>query len=132
MSDPIVLFDGVCRFCDASVNWIIDRDPAGRIRFAALQSASGQELLARFGLPLGTLDTLVLVEGQRCSTRSTAALRIAGHLGWPWRIGAGFLLMPAMLRDPLYDLLARNRYRWFGTLDACRVPSAEIRSRFLC
>ncbi|MBY0229320.1 MAG: thiol-disulfide oxidoreductase DCC family protein [Gemmataceae bacterium] len=131
MEHPIILFDGVCRFCDGSVNWIIDHDTAGRFRFAALQSPMGQALLARFGLPTGALDSMVLVEGGKCWTRSTAALRIAARLGWPWRAGAGFLLLPAFLRDPLYEVLARNRYRWFGTLEACRVPTPEVRERFL-
>ena len=131
MSDPIVLFDGVCRFCDASVNWITDRDRAGRIRFAALQSQTGQKVLAHHGLPQTKLDTLVLVEGEKCYVRSTAALRIAGHLGWPWRFLSGFLLLPSFLRDPLYDVLARNRYRWFGTLDACRLPRPGMEERFL-
>ncbi len=128
---PVVLFDGVCRFCDASVNWIIDHDPAGRVRFAALQGATGQRLLAHFGLPRDGFDTMVLVEGGRCWTRSTAAVRIARHLAWPWRLLAGFEMMPAFLRDPLYGLMAANRYRWFGTLEACRVPTPGLRARFL-
>ena len=128
---PIVLFDGVCKFCNASVNFIIDHDPPGRVRFAALQSPAGQELLRRFGLKTTDFDTLVLVEGGQAFTRSTAALRVASHLSGPWRFGAALLLLPAFLRDPLYNLLARNRYRWFGTLDACRVPTPEVRARFL-
>src|SRR4051794_10984556 len=102
---PIVLFDGVCRFCDASVNFIIDHDPAGRVRFAALQSEAGQALLRKFGLATEDFDTLILVEGERFSSRSTAALRLASHLGGWWRYLAALLLMPAFLRDPLYDLL---------------------------
>lgn len=128
---PIVLFDGVCRFCNGGVNWLIDRDPAGRLRFAALQSRAGQELLRRFRLPTDDFDTMVLVEGPRVYTRSTAVLRIAGHLGWPWKLGAAGLLMPPFLRDPLYGLIAANRFRLFGTLDSCRVPTADVRARFL-
>jgi predicted DCC family thiol-disulfide oxidoreductase YuxK len=128
---PIVLFDGVCKFCNASVNFLIDHDPAARIRFAALQSRAGQDLLRKFGLKTTDFDTLVLVEGGRVSTRSTAALRAASYLGAPWRFGSALLLLPSFLRDPLYNALARNRYRWFGTLDACRVPTPEIRARFL-
>src|SRR4051794_22953640 len=102
---PIVLFDGVCKFCNASVNFILDHDPAGRVRFAALQSPTGQALLRRFSLKTDDFDTLVLVEGERASTRSTAALRVASYLGAPWRFGAALLLMPSFLRDPLYDAL---------------------------
>jgi predicted DCC family thiol-disulfide oxidoreductase YuxK len=131
MPGPIVLFDGVCKFCHASVNFIIDHDPRGHIRFAALQSAMGQSLLRKFGLKTTDFDTLVLVEGERFATRSTAALRVAWHLGLPWRLLSAFLLMPAFLRDTLYDLLARNRYRWFGRFEACRVPTPELKARFL-
>ena len=128
---PIVLFDGVCRFCDASVNWIIDHDPAGRVRFAALQGETGQRLLSRFGLPLGDFDSMVLVEGERCWKGSTAVLRITACLGWPWRLASAFLLMPPFIRDPLYRMFAANRYRWFGRLEVCRFPTPELRARFL-
>jgi predicted DCC family thiol-disulfide oxidoreductase YuxK len=131
VTGPIVLFDGVCRFCNAGVNFIIDHDRRARVRLAALQSERGQELLARFGLRRDRLDSIVLVEGRRFWTRSTAALRIARLLDGPWPVLAVFLLVPAFLRDWAYDLLAANRYRWFGRLDACRVPTPELRRRFL-
>jgi predicted DCC family thiol-disulfide oxidoreductase YuxK len=128
---PIVLFDGVCNLCNSSVNFLIDHDPHGRLRFAALQSETGQCLLRRFGLRTTDFDTLVLVDGRHCYTRSTAVLRIAARLEGPWRFAAGLLLLPAFLRDPLYNLLARRRYRWFGKSDACRMPTPELRARFL-
>lgn len=131
MPDPIVLFDGVCKFCHGSVNFIIDHDPRARIRFAALQSEPGQGLLRKFGLNTTDFDTLILVEGENYSTRSTAALRVAWYLPPPWRFLSAMLLMPAFLRDPLYNLLAKNRFRWFGQLDACRMPTPEIQARFL-
>lgn len=128
---PIVLFDGVCKFCDASVNFILERDRAGRVRFAALQSATGQRFLRRFGLPTESFGSLVLIEGGRCWRRSTAALRITRHLGGLWPLASILLAVPPFLRDAAYDLFARNRYRWFGSLDACRVPTPETRRRFL-
>ena len=128
---PIVLFDGVCKFCDASVNFLLDHDRAGRVRFAALQSDAGQALLRQFGLRGDRFDTLVLVEGRRYFLRSTAALRLARHLDFPWPLLSALLLLPAFLRDAAYDLLAANRFRWFGQLDACRVPTPEVRGRFL-
>lgn len=131
MDGPIVLFDGVCQFCNGSVNFLIDHDPAARLRFAALQSEAGQTLLRRFGLRTNDFDTMVLVEGERVSMRSTAALRAFGYLASPWRFLAALQLIPTFLRDAGYALLARNRYRWFGHLDACRVPTPEIRARFL-
>jgi predicted DCC family thiol-disulfide oxidoreductase YuxK len=128
---PIVLFDGVCKFCNAGVNFLIDHDSKSRIRFAALQSATGQALLEKFGLSTNRVDTMVLVEGEHCSVRSTAAIRIATWLDGYWWLAAGALFVPAFLRDCAYDILARNRYRWFGTLDSCRLPTADIRQRFL-
>jgi predicted DCC family thiol-disulfide oxidoreductase YuxK len=128
---PIVLFDGVCKFCNSSINFLIDRDASARLRFAALQSATGQSLLRKFGLRTTRFDTLVLVEGEQCHVRSTAAIRIAAYLGSWWRLTACALFIPAFLRDFAYNVLARNRYRWFGTLDACRVPTPDIRQRFL-
>jgi predicted DCC family thiol-disulfide oxidoreductase YuxK len=128
---PIVLFDGVCKFCDGGVNFILDHDRRGRVRFAALQSGAGQELLRRFGLRRDQFDTLVLIEAGRHYLRSTAALRVARHLDFPWPLASALLLVPAFLRDAAYDLLAANRFRWFGRLDACRVPTPEVRERFL-
>ncbi|MFO0876621.1 MAG: thiol-disulfide oxidoreductase DCC family protein [Gemmataceae bacterium] len=130
-TQPIVLFDGVCRFCDGAVNFLIDHDPQGRIRFAALQSESGQALLKQFHLDATTLDTLVLVEGNRHYVRSTAALRIARFLNLPWPGLSMFLLVPVFLRDWVYRMVAANRYRWFGQMDACRMPTPELRQRFL-
>jgi predicted DCC family thiol-disulfide oxidoreductase YuxK len=130
-SEPIVLFDGVCKFCNASVNFIIDRDPQARVRFAALQSAPGQALLRKFGLRTTQFDTLVLVEGGQCHIKSTAALRLCTYLGGFWPLLTGALFIPAFLRDFAYGVLASNRYRWFGVLDACRVPTPEVRRRFL-
>jgi predicted DCC family thiol-disulfide oxidoreductase YuxK len=128
---PIVLFDGVCKFCNAGVNFLIDHDSRARLRFAALQSPTGQALLERLGMRKTDFDTMVLVEGEHHYVRSTAVLRIAAYLdGWWWLAAAG-LFIPTFLRDFAYSILARNRYRWFGTLDACRLPTPQLRERFL-
>jgi predicted DCC family thiol-disulfide oxidoreductase YuxK len=131
VNEPIVLFDGVCKFCNAGVNFLIDHDSQARLRFAALQSATGQSLLRRFGLRTSDFDTMVLVEGSRCTTRTTAALCASSYLDLPWRFLSALLLVPPFLRDPAYNFLARNRYRWFGRLDACRLPTPELKARFL-
>jgi predicted DCC family thiol-disulfide oxidoreductase YuxK len=130
-SEAILLFDGVCNLCNASVNFIIDRDPRGRIRFASLQSETGQKLLERFELPTSDFDTMVLVEGDRCYRRSTAGLRVARRLRQPWPLLYGLIIVPRPLRDAVYRLVAHNRYRWFGQNEACRVPTPELRERFL-
>ncbi len=129
---PILLFDGVCNLCDASVQWVIRHDPAAQFRFASLQSAIGRELLARHGLPVDALETVVLVEGDRHWLRSDAGVEVLRRLGGSWAILALKLhVLPRWLRDPVYGFIARNRYRWFGRKDACLVPSPELSARFL-
>ena len=134
MAEPrlTVLYDGVCRLCNGSVTFIIRRDPATRIRFAAMQSKVGQALLARHGLPPSDYQSFVVLDADRVLLRSDAALRIAGELVAPWPLlGRLGRVVPRRLRDGLYDLVARHRYRWFGRYDACLVPSPDIMARFL-
>lgn len=131
---PVVLFDGVCNLCNATVNFIIDHDPQARFRFAALQSAPGRALLTarNVAVPEGDPDSVLLVEGARVYSHSSAALRIGTKLTGLYRVLAylGFV-SPRFLRDAVYRLIARNRYRWFGREEACRVPTPELRARFL-
>lgn len=130
-SGPIVLFDGVCNFCEGSVRFILPRDPGGAFRFAALQSDAGRALALRYGHDPDRLDTLILVDGDRMFTKSDAALRIASRLKLPWRLARIFLIVPRPVRDAVYDLIARNRYRLFGKKSECLVPEPGIRGRFL-
>lgn len=131
MAHPIVLFDGVCNFCNASVNFILKRDPKGVFRFAPLQSEVAKQLLEKFHLPADDLDTMVLIEDGTASTRSTAGLRIARRLKGTWPLLYGFIVLPRFLRDAVYRLIAKNRYRWFGKKDVCMVPKPEWKERFL-
>lgn len=133
MSDdePILLFDGVCNLCDRSVQFVLDHDRQGVFRFASLQSEAGRALLRRCDLDPDALDSVVLVEGGRCHVRSDAAWRIARRLDAPWRWLAVARVLPRGLRDVAYDWVARNRYRWFGTKEACRLPTLDTRARFL-
>jgi predicted DCC family thiol-disulfide oxidoreductase YuxK len=126
-----ILFDGVCNFCDGSVNWIIRRDPEGRFRFAPLQSAAGERLQRAHGLAPNALDTLVLIEGGRAHTKSGAALRILRQMPFPWPAAFALMVVPAPARDFVYDFFARRRYRWFGRKDECMVPRPGVRERFL-
>lgn len=128
---PIVLYDGVCNLCDASVNFIIDHDRSGAIRFAALQSGAARSALSRAGGAGDLPDSVVLIDGAGVHTQSTAALKIAARLRFPWPLLAILLIVPRILRDPMYAWVARNRYRWFGQQVACRIPTPERRSRFL-
>jgi predicted DCC family thiol-disulfide oxidoreductase YuxK len=128
---PVVLFDGVCNLCNRVVQFVIPRDPEGRIRFAPLQSAAGRHLLGRTGLPADDLDSVVLVEGDRAYVKSAAVVRLAELLGWPYRAAVVGRLLPRRLRDWLYDVVADNRYDWFGRRDQCMVPDEDVSDRFL-
>ena len=137
----VVLFDGVCNFCDASVNFIIERDRKGYFKFAALQSDAGEELAARYGLESAgaepedddsiLIDSVILIEHDRAYTHSTAALKIVRRLGPPWSWLYAFIVVPRPIRDFFYRVFAKYRYRIFGRKDECMVPSPEVRSRFL-
>ncbi len=127
----IVIYDGECSFCDGSVQFILDHDPKGRFRFAASQSEAGRELLVRAGLPPEGVGSIVLIEDGAAYTKTTASLRIARKLRGLSPLAYPLILIPRVVRDLFYDLFAANRYRWFGKLEQCRVPSPEERDRFL-
>jgi predicted DCC family thiol-disulfide oxidoreductase YuxK len=127
----VILFDGVCNACSAFVQFVMKRDPAGRFAFAPLQSAAAGRMLAGRLVLADPPPTLVLVEADRFYMRSTASLRIASRLSFPWNLTAVLILVPRPVRDWVYNLIAAHRYRWFGRSEACMVPTAEQRARFL-
>jgi predicted DCC family thiol-disulfide oxidoreductase YuxK len=127
----VVLFDGVCNLCNAWVDFIIARDPQAQFRFAALQSRAARPYLERCRLAPDFLQGIVLVDRDGCHTRSTAALRVLRRLGGRWTVLYALIVVPRPLRDAVYDWIISYRYRWFGRRDACRLPSAELASRFL-
>jgi predicted DCC family thiol-disulfide oxidoreductase YuxK len=127
----VVYFDGVCVLCDSSVDFIIRHDPDALIYFASLQSAQGQTALAQLGMSLDQLDSIILQEGTRYSVKSTAVLRIAARLSGPVRWLAYLRVVPVWIRDPLYAWIAKNRYRWFGRKEVCRMPTESDRARFI-
>ncbi len=127
----LVLFDGVCNLCNGFVQFVIARDSAGRFQFAALQSASARRVLERHAAPTPVPDAIVLVDEGQLFTRSTAALRIARRLTFPWPLAYAFIAVPRPLRDLIYNRIARHRYRWFGKRDRCMLPAPSLRSRFI-
>lgn len=129
MATPVLLFDGVCNLCNGAVNFILDHERGPELHFGALQSRQGRALIERFG-GSQNLDTLVVIDAERRYERSAAVLQVARYLRWPWRAVRVFAIVPRPLLDVLYKLIARNRYRWFGKKDSCRIPSAELRARF--
>ena len=126
-----VLFDGVCNFCNSSVNFIIARDPEGRFRFAPLQSSFAEKLLSEKGIDREANDSVMLVEDGTVYMYSTAALRIAKNLSGLWPAFFVFIIIPRPVRDYFYKLFAKNRYRLFGKKDQCMIPTPEIRERFI-
>lgn len=128
---PVILFDGFCNLCSASIDFVIGRDPRGHFLLAPLQSEAGNNLLRRHGRSAGAPDTVILIERGRLYERSTAALRIARRLRGAWPILYAFILVPRFLRDPVYDWIARNRTRWFGRRETCRVATPDVAARFL-
>lgn len=128
---PIVLVDGVCHFCQGVTKWIIKRDPKGKYHFASLQSDVAKRLLEQGRLPIDRMDTFVLIEDGKYYTRSTAALKLAKGLKFPYPLLYGFVIIPRPLRDAVYGVIARNRYRWFGKDEVCMLPSPDIKDRFL-
>jgi len=127
----IIMFDGVCNLCNSSVNFIIDRDKARHFRYAPLQSETGQEFLKKNGLNAEDFDSLILIEGDIFFRKSTAALRIAKKLDGLWPLFYVFIIIPPFLRNVVYDIIAKNRYKLFGKKDQCRIPTPELKSLFL-
>ena len=129
--DNLILFDGVCNLCSASVQCIIRHDPAAKFRFAALQSEIGREVLRSQGLDPTDLQTLMLIGDGKVFVRSDAAIEIASRLGGGWSVLKIFRFVPRVVRDGIYSTIARNRYRLFGRKEVCMIPSPEIQERFL-
>jgi predicted DCC family thiol-disulfide oxidoreductase YuxK len=128
---PTILFDGVCNFCNGAVNFVIGQDKKKVFRFAPLQSATAQALLAKHNLPEKDFDSFVFIDGGKAYLSSTAALRVMQKLPWYWKWIQAFWIVPERLRNGVYRFIARNRYKWFGQREQCMVPDADMRSRFL-
>ena len=130
---PIILFDGVCNLCSAWVRWIVPRDPHGVFRFASLQSQAARDAIlgATGGASAHLPDSIVLLDEQGLHTQSDAVLRIVRRLGLPYALLAATGIVPRVLRDAVYRIVASNRYRWFGRRETCLLPAPGIASRFL-
>ncbi|MBM9577825.1 thiol-disulfide oxidoreductase DCC family protein [Leptospira sp. 201903070] len=127
----IVFFDGVCNLCNGTVLFFLDHNPGKNLRFASLQSKGAERILGKKVLPKDSPSSVLFLEKGVLYEKSTAVLKIATHLSFPWNLAQIFRWIPASLRDFVYDWIAKNRYRWFGKSEACRIPSPEYKSRFL-
>lgn len=127
----IVLFDGVCNLCNGAVNFLIDHDKNNVLYFASLQSDFGQEVLKDYGMKTNDFDTFVFLKNGKPFTRSQAALEVLHQLGGAWSSLYLFRFVPSFVRDSIYKLVAKNRYRLFGQREACRMPTPELKAKFL-
>lgn len=125
---PIVIFDGMCNLCNRWVDFLVRRDPEGQLRMTPAQGQTAHRLL---GPNAAATDTIVLLDERGRHERSTAVLRIARRLPWPYKAAAAALIVPRVLRDAVYRVVANNRFRWWGRRDTCRVPTGDERARFL-
>lgn len=126
----IILFDGTCNVCNASVQFIIERDPEAQFHFASLQSEVGKHLLQRFNVQ-SDLDTMILIDETEMYTASSAVLRICKYLPTFWKVFYCFIIIPKPLRDIFYRIVAKNRYRFLKQKTTCMLPTPDITKRFL-
>ncbi len=128
---PIILFDGVCNFCNSAVNFTLKRNKKANIRFAPMQSEAGQKLLHQFNLPADDMKSFIFIENDSVYKQSTGALKVCRHLRGLWPLCYGLIIVPRFIRDGIYDWIAKNRYKWFGMQQSCMIPTPDVRARFL-
>lgn len=127
----VILFDGVCNLCNSAVNLVIDKDSNDIFRFAALQSDIGMSLCNQHDINPDETDSIILIEGDKVAIKSTAALRIAKSLSGGYPLLYGFIILPKFIRDSVYNFIAKNRYKWYGKRESCRMPTPELQKKFL-
>lgn len=127
----ILLFDGVCNLCNNTVNFVIDHDPNEHFKFAALQSEFGQKKLKELNLNANDFDSIVLLSNDQIYIKSTAALKTAKKLTGGWPMLYAFIIIPPFIRHTFYNLIAKNRYKIWGKTEQCRVPTPELKQRFI-
>lgn len=130
-SKKIILFDGVCNLCNASIQKVIENDEKNIFQFASLQSEFGQEFLKKREFSQDEYNSMILIEGDKFYTRSDAALRIGKELKGIYKISAVLLWVPRFVRNGVYNLVAKNRYKWFGKKESCWLPTPELKQKFI-
>jgi predicted DCC family thiol-disulfide oxidoreductase YuxK len=127
----ILLFDGVCNLCNNTVLFVIKRDRKKQIRFGAIQSQEGKMLLQKFGIDQQYLGSLIFIDEGKVYLKSSGALRLSKYLSGLWPLLYALMVIPAFIRNPIYDFVAANRYKWFGKKEVCMIPTPELKSLFL-
>jgi len=130
MAQPVIFFDGICNLCNASVQFVIEHDLKNQFHFTALQGDYAKEILPKFNIDPKQLNTILLLEDGKLYTKSSAALRIAKKLNGLIPVFSIFLIVPKFIRDWFYDIIAKNRYRWWGKKENCWVPTPELKNKF--
>ena len=128
--NPIILFDGVCNLCNGTVDFLLKRDCKKQFRFASIQSESAKLLIRKFQISVET-DSVILIKSNQVYFESDAAIEIAGMLPFPWKMAVIFRFIPKKMRDSIYRWIAKNRYRWFGKRDICRIPDPSEKESFI-
>lgn len=131
MNESLVLFDGVCNFCNYWVQFALKRNKKKSLKFGSLQGDTAKQILPGFNIDPTVLSSVYLIEKNKIYKESTAALRICKHLDGAWKLLYVLIIIPAFLRDPFYKLIAKYRYKWFGKKEACMIPTLEQRARFV-
>lgn len=127
----LILFDGVCNLCNNSVQYVIKRDHKNIYLFAPLQSKVGQQIIEQFQIDTVKTDSILLYTNGKLYSKSTAALKVAATLGFSTNILSIFIVIPAFIRNWVYDFIAKNRYKWYGKKEACMIPTPELKSKFI-
>jgi predicted DCC family thiol-disulfide oxidoreductase YuxK len=128
---PVILFDGICNFCNSAVNFVIKRDKKGTLLFAPMQSDPGKRLLNQYKMPANEMQSFVFIDKGKAYDRSTAALKVCRYLSGLWPLCYAFIIIPLFIRNGIYNWIARNRYKWFGVREQCMIPTPEVKARFL-
>jgi predicted DCC family thiol-disulfide oxidoreductase YuxK len=128
---PIIYFDGICNLCNKSVQFVIKRDKKKQFLFAPLQGKNGKKFLDKYDLVPGDFNSFILAEGDKVYAKSTAALRVAKKLSGGWKLLYGLMIFPRFIRNAVYNIIAKNRYKWFGKRNECMIPTPELKERFL-
>jgi predicted DCC family thiol-disulfide oxidoreductase YuxK len=129
--NPIVLFDGVCNFCNYWVNFALKHDKKKILKFSPLQGKIAKELLPKFHFNPESINSVIFIDNGKAYTQSSASLRICKYMDGGWKLFYGFIIIPKFIRDFFYNIIARNRYKWWGKKESCMIPTPELKERFL-
>ena len=130
-NEKVILFDGVCNFCNYWVSFAIKRDRKKVLKFTTLQGETAKQLLPQYNINPTSLSSVIFINKGKAFTQSSAAIRICSYLNGGWKLFYGLIIIPKFIRDSIYNIIARNRYKWFGKKESCMIPTPELKERFL-